>query len=97
MDQATGQPHTVNGKEVTGSCTFTPKAEDGTVDVTFNFDASDLAGKSVVVFEQLYRDNAIVASHEDLRMKDRQCTSQKYTQLPKIPRQRTICLKQTIR
>ena len=67
MDQTTGQPLVVNGKEVTSFCTFTPKAEDGTVDVTFNFDASDLAGKSVVVFEQLYRDNAIVASHEDIK------------------------------
>ena len=67
MDQTTGQPLVVNGKEVTSFCTFTPKAEDGTVDVTFNFDASDLAGKSVVVFEQLYRDKAIVASHEDIK------------------------------
>lgn len=67
MDQTTGQSLVVNGKEVTSFCTFTPKAEDGTVDVTFNFDASDLAGKSVVVFEQLYRDNAIVASHEDIK------------------------------
>ena len=67
MDQTTGQPLVVNGKEVTSFCTFTPKAEDGTVDVTFNFDASDLAGKSVVVFEQPYRDKAIVASHEDIK------------------------------
>ena len=67
MDQTTGQPLVVNGKEVTSFCTFTPKAEDGTVDVTFNFDASNLAGKSVVVFEQLYRDKAIVASHEDIK------------------------------
>ena len=67
MDQTTGQPLVVNGKEVTSFCTFTPKTEDGTVDVTFNFDASDLAGKSVVVFEQLYRDKAIVASHEDIK------------------------------
>lgn len=67
MDQTTGQPLVINGQEVTASTTFTPDKADGTVDVTFKFDASELAGKSVVVFEQLLRNNLTVASHEDIK------------------------------
>lgn len=67
MDQTTGQPLVINGQEVTASATFTPDKTDGTVDVTFKFDASELAGKSVVVFEQLLRNNLTVASHEDIK------------------------------
>lgn len=40
---------------------------DGSVEVRFTFDASDLAGKDVVVFEKLYTwDGKLVGHHEDL-------------------------------
>jgi len=66
MDQSTDTTLTVNGAPVTASATFTPTSADGSVDVTFTFDASALAGKSVVVFEDLYLGNIKVAVHEDI-------------------------------
>lgn len=50
---------------LTAEATFTPETEDGTVEVTFNFDAVDLKGKTVVVFEDLYDGDYIVATHAD--------------------------------
>lgn len=67
MVKSTGEPLLdAEGNPVTGSTTFTPTAEFGTVNVTFTFDASALAGESVVVFENLYQDNELVCSHENI-------------------------------
>ena len=52
MDKTTGQPLLVNGKEVTASNTFTAKgSKNGYTTVEFNFDATGLEGKDLVVFE----------------------------------------------
>ena len=45
---------------------FTPKEENGTVDVVFELDGRDLAGSTVVVFENLLFECEIIASHEDI-------------------------------
>ncbi len=65
----TGKKLVVNGKEVTAQKKFTPKKADGTVEMEFKFDSSALAGKSLVVFEDLYRNNVKVTSHADLKDK----------------------------
>lgn len=54
MDKSTGAPLLIDGQEVRASVTFTPEAANGTVTVTFTFNASALAGKSLVVFENVY-------------------------------------------
>ena len=54
MDKATGEKLLVDGNEITAEKEFTPKAESGTVELRYTFNASALAGKSVVVFEDLY-------------------------------------------
>ena len=54
MDKSTGEALIVNGETVTASATFVPEAADGSVTVTFSFNASGLAGKTVVVFEKVY-------------------------------------------
>ena len=41
----------VNGKTITASTEFVPTTPDGTVDVTFNFDASEIGGRKLVVYE----------------------------------------------
>ncbi|MCC8044257.1 MAG: VaFE repeat-containing surface-anchored protein [Clostridiales bacterium] len=38
----------------------------GTVDLTFTFDATSLAGETVVVFEDLVHNDVVVASHADI-------------------------------
>ena len=55
-----------NGKSVTAETTFTPDHDHGTVDVTFTFDASLLAGQQVVVFETLYRLDKEITVHADI-------------------------------
>lgn len=67
-----GEGHKVDDGTVEGataSTTFTPDEKNGTVDVTFTFDASGLDGKSVVAFESVARNDEAkqtVAVHEDV-------------------------------
>lgn len=70
MDKATGKPVLAEEKEVTAQTTFTPDKPNGTVEVTFTFDASSLKAKEVVVFERLYIGDAEIAAHADIEDKD---------------------------
>lgn len=74
-----GKSYTVNGElmliepdgtaaplGVTASVSFTAAAESGTVDLTFTFDASGLAGRKIVVFETLLTETGqFAAEHKD--------------------------------
>ena len=51
---------------VTAETTFTPESADGTVEVVFEFDASELGGKVLVCFETLYFKDAKIAVHADI-------------------------------
>ena len=68
MDKATGKPVTVEGKEVTASAEFVPVEAAGTVEVVFDFDATQLAGCELVAFEQVFAPwaEAAIAAHEDI-------------------------------
>ena len=66
MDQETGESVKVGGQEVTAETTFKPEEASGTVDVTFAFDASSLAGHTLVVFEELFQTEASIAEHKDI-------------------------------
>ena len=66
MDKETGEPLLVNEQPVTTELEFTPTSSEGSVELTYTFDGSALAGKSVVVFEDLYQDENVVASHADI-------------------------------
>ena len=66
MDKETGEPLLVNEQQVTAELEFTPTASEGSVELTYTFDAFALAGKSVVVFEDLYQGENVVASHADI-------------------------------
>ena len=70
MDQETGEPILVDGKEVTGETEFTAEESSGTAEVIFTFDGSTLAGKTVVVFEKLWYGDEQIGSHEDLDSKE---------------------------
>lgn len=66
MDKETGEKLLVNGKEITAETTFIAETKNGSVDVTFIFDATGLHGKEIVVFEDLYRENVLLATHTDI-------------------------------
>ena len=71
MDVETGETlKGADGKEITASAKFTPQAQDGTQDVTFTFDASELGGAKTVVFEKLFVDGTLIGSHEDTNDQD---------------------------
>ena len=71
MDAETGETlKGADGKEITASAKFTPQAQDGTQDVTFTFDASELGGAKTVVFEKLFVDGTLIGSHEDTNDQD---------------------------
>lgn len=70
MDKETGKPVMVNGKKVTSEKKFTAHKADGTVEMSFTFDASSLKGKTTVVFEDLFYEGIKVASHGDLTDQD---------------------------
>lgn len=75
MDKSTGKPFMVKGKEVTSTVKFTPDKANGTVEVEFTFDTSNIKKSTdLVVFESLYRDNVEIAVHADLKDKGQTVT-----------------------
>ena len=66
MDKETGEKLLVDSKEITAETVFVPETKNGSVDVTFIFDATGLHGKEIVVFEDLYRENVLLATHTDI-------------------------------
>ena len=75
MDKSTGEKVLVGNKEVTAETSFTPEKANGTVEVTFSFDASSLGGKRLVVFEKIYDANGKeIGNHEDINDEDQTVT-----------------------
>ena len=66
MDKETGEPLLINGEPVEASTKIKPSEECGTTELEFTFDASELAGREVVVFERLFYDQDLITTHEDL-------------------------------
>lgn len=66
MDKETGKPVMIDGKEVTVSKAFTSNKTNGSIEMEFNFDATSMQGKDVVVFEELYFDGELIAEHKDI-------------------------------
>lgn len=67
MDKSTGKAFIKNGNAVTAETVFTPETPNGTVTVTFTFDARLIReNTSLVVFETLYKDGKELAVHADI-------------------------------
>lgn len=66
MDKSTGTELIVGDGKVTAVATFVPNKADGTVDLEFTFDASELGGKDLVAFEIAYKDGIQIADHQDI-------------------------------
>lgn len=59
-------PLVIDQKPITGETTFVAEDSDGTVEVVYTFDASELNGMSAVIFEDLYYNNDIISTHRDI-------------------------------
>jgi len=66
MDQSSETTVVVAGHPVVAEASFSPVTPQGTVEVTFNFDASALDGARIVIFESLLIGKKIVATHADI-------------------------------
>lgn len=66
MNAKTKKPIMVNGNTITARRTFTADAHEMTIPLTYTLNASELAGTTTVVFENLYSDGALLAVHADL-------------------------------
>lgn len=70
MDKTTGDVFLdAAGEEIRSEVIFTPEKSTGTVTVEFTFDASNLHGTQLVVFEYLYYDGLLLATHADIEDK----------------------------
>ena len=70
MDKETKEALKIDGKEVVAEATFTAEETKGEIELTYEFDASELAEKTVVVFENLYYNDVVVYSHADIKDKE---------------------------
>ena len=67
MDKDTGKAvKDANGEKITSSVEFVAEDTDGSVDVKFNFDGTNLGGKILVAFEKLYYGEKLYGTHADL-------------------------------
>ena len=66
VDKSNGAPVIANGNNVTAEAEFVAKEATGKVDVVFTFDASLLAGRTIVMFEEVYYENNLIATHADI-------------------------------
>ena len=61
-----GSARRPDGSEIRAGAKFTPDSADGSVDVTFSYDATALGGARTVVYETLLRDGVVYATHADI-------------------------------
>lgn len=66
MDKETGDSVQVDGEPITTEKIFTAKSSEGKIEVVFELDAAAVKGKSVVVFEELYQEDRLLAVHADI-------------------------------
>ena len=67
MDKATKQPiKDEHGNEITASKTFTATSKTGSVDLEYTYNSLHRQGKTTVVFEDMYHNDKLVATHSDI-------------------------------
>ena len=75
-DKSTGKPYTVNGKEVTGTATFTASKSSGTATVNFTINTAGFTKETTLVaYEELYlgtevKDDKLISEHKDINDAD---------------------------
>ena len=66
IDKTTAAPVEADGLPLTSIVAFTPTEPNGSVEVVFSFNGSELAGHRTVAFESLALEGKAVATHEDI-------------------------------
>ncbi len=99
MDKKTGSELLLDGGEVTTEAIFEPDEADGEILVEFTFDATELGGRDIVVFEKLFDfEGILLAAHEDIQDSNQTVHFQKLPDTPKtgdtsaLPKGAGLCL-----
>lgn len=66
MDKDTGEPLEIDGETIEETMIINSETECGQVEMVFEFDATGLAGKEIVVFERLYDGDTLLIEHADI-------------------------------
>ena len=76
MDKATGQViQDDEAEDIATTVTFVPAEANGCTTIHFDTDTQPLVGKTIVVFERLYRDGKQIAVHTDINDPDQTLTT----------------------
>ena len=81
MNKETKKPVLQDGKEVTAEKKLIPDTDSGELQMEFTFDATKLNGEQVVVFEEVYLEEKLVAVHADLEDEGQSVTYKKEKQV----------------
>ena len=91
MDKETGKPVKQDGQEICVEKKFMPETTEGEMQMEFTFDANELDGEKVVVFEEVYLEQELIAAHADLEDEGQSVTYQKEvpeeTKEPETPKE----------
>ena len=85
MDQKTEEPLLIDGKPITAEKTVQITEADGTVNMDFTLNASELNNRSIVVYEYLYHDGQLIAAHKDINDEDQTITFKVGSLKPTLP------------
>ena len=66
MNKETEAIQEVDGEQLVAEKTFTATGKKGNIDIDHTFDATSLAGESVVAFAYVYKGDVLITSHEDI-------------------------------
>ena len=70
IDKKTGDPIMIDDKHVEAEKSFTAESANGVETMEFTFDATAIIGAPIVVYEQLYYNDALIAVHADIEDED---------------------------
>ncbi|WP_261806748.1 VaFE repeat-containing surface-anchored protein [Lapidilactobacillus luobeiensis] len=84
IDRKTGQPILIAGRPVQAVKDFVPETAAGTVSLHFDFDASQIPERQIVIYEELYREDQLIAAHRERFDDDQTVTIAKLAQ-PILP------------
>ena len=81
MNKETGKKLKAGGKTITATKTFVATEKYGTVQMSFKVNISKLDKLDIVVFEELYLDDKLVAQHTDLEDINQTVTVKKFVEI----------------
>lgn len=66
IDKKTGRPLEINGKRVEAEKTFKAANISGTEELEYKLDSTSLKDRTLVIFEELFKDDVKIVSHTDI-------------------------------